>query len=981
MIQCNYKNSTAVSQWRDEVLSVIRSKEDPSCSFLGSLAQIAKQISNLNIKFSFIVLSEIWGDSNDAMLNVIPGYSHIYDIRESRRGGGVSIYVFDCINYKKRLDLKLDKSYFESYFIEIDKNVFKLKSNVIIGAIYKPPTASIDIFNSNIETILKLIQKEKKYAYLIGDYNINTLNESNVVSPEISEFVTMMSSYNYHKLINVPTRVIKTSSSLLDNMYSNVPSVYETGESGTLCTIRSSDHFPIFTVRTSTEPIKGPIQKQKRNFSIKNISKLKKIIKAMNWQNVYSQEDAQSAFLNFQRNIIESFNACCPIENVKVNYRNRHDWISKDIKIDIKKRERLYLLSVQQPTDEHIKNYKLFRNQVLSKQRVAQRKYYQEQFEMYPMQGNTSHKAWDILKSLIDRDNKNLKQNQFLVNNQLTADNNIIANAFNDYFVNVGKSLSANIVSTVDPLSYVDMCIECITDPLITVNDVMTVISQLNNSAAGHDGLPASIMKKLSNDYVIPLTHCINMSIVQGDFPDTLKIAKVIPIYKGDDEQMVQNYRPISILPFFSKIYEKIIYNHIINFLTINCILYDKQFGFRKGHATNHAIITLVDKVTRALDTGKVVVGVYLDLRKAFDTVPHTPLLDKLHRVGIRGNLHCLIKNYLEDRAQFVNYNGHTSKTQPIKIEVPQGSILGPLFFICFMNDFSKSSQLLFSILFADDTTVLLEGKEYEGLIMALNNELHKVSTWLDANKLSINTKKTHFMVFHRSRIKTNDVNVIMQQNIIERVNSTKFLRLIIDDKLKWHEHIQQVTHKIARSVGILYKIRHYLNKQTLLNMYYTFVFPYLIYGVEMWGSASLNHINPLKKIKKKCVRTITFSEYLAPSEPIFQSLNVLNFEKLVVQRISLLMFKYTHGNVPVSVSQLFRTNNEYHNYNTRNCAHIHVPVGTTEASYRTFGYRGIYIWNHISQKININTSYPCFKNLVKIYIQNNNLDNIRLNY
>ena len=309
---------------------------------------------------------------------------------------------------------------------------------------------------------------------------------------------------------------------------------------------------------------------------------------------------------------------------------------------------------------------------------------------MYPIQGNTSHKAWSILKSLIDRDNKNLKQkpSEFLVNNRLTTDNIIIANAFNDYFVNVGKSLSANISSNVDPLSYVDMCIECITDPLVTVDDVMTVISQLNNSAAGHDGLPASIMKKLSNDYAIPLTHCINMSVIQGDFPDTLKIAKVIPIYKGDDEQMVQNYRPISILPFFYKIYEKIIYNHIINFLTVNDILYDKQFGFRKGHATNHAIITLVDKVARALDTGKIVVGVYLDLRKAFDTVPHTILLDKLHRMGIRGNLLCLIKNYLEDRAQFVNYNDHSSRTQPINIGVPQGSILGPLFFICFMNDF-----------------------------------------------------------------------------------------------------------------------------------------------------------------------------------------------------------------------------------------------------------------------------------------------------
>ena len=153
------------------------------------------------------------------------------------------------------------------------------------------------------------------------------------------------------------------------------------------------------------------------------------------------------------------------------------------------------------------------------------------------------------------------------------------------------------------------MCIECITDPLVTVDDVMPVISQLNNSAAGHDGLPASIMKKLSNDYVIPLTHCINMSVIQGDFPDTLKTEKVRPICKGDGEQMFQNYRPNSILPFCIKIYEKIIFNHVINFLIINDILYDKQFGFRKGHATNHAFIIFVDKVARALDTGKIVLG------------------------------------------------------------------------------------------------------------------------------------------------------------------------------------------------------------------------------------------------------------------------------------------------------------------------------------------------------------------------------------
>ena len=149
---------------------------------------------------------------------------------------------------------------------------------------------------------------------------------------------------------------------------------------------------------------------------------------------------------------------------------------------------------------------------------------------------------------------------------------------------------------------------------------------------------------------------------------------------------------------------------------------------------------------------------------------------------------------------------------------------------------------------------------------MALNNELHKVSTWLDANKLSINSKKTHFMVFHRCRIKTSDVNVVMQQNTIDRRNSTNILELIIDDKLKWHDHIQHVKHKIARSVGMLYKIRHYLNKVTLLNMYYTFVFPYLIYGVEIWGGTPLNHINPLKQIKKKQCFQCVYAQLLFQS-------------------------------------------------------------------------------------------------------------------
>ena len=179
--------------------------------------------------------------------------------------------------------------------------------------------------------------------------------------------------------------------------------------------------------------------------------------------------------------------------------------------------------------------------------------------------------------------------NEFLIIGKLISDNIVIADLFNEYFVNVGKCISQKITSTVDPLSYTDYSNQCIPELVVTEDSVKSIISQLNNSAAGYDGLPASIMKQLVSAYIIPLTYKINLSIVQGYFPDEMKLAKVLPIYKVENEQLVQNYRPISVLSYFSKIYERVIYNHIINYIDDNKILYDKQFGFRKGHSTSHA--------------------------------------------------------------------------------------------------------------------------------------------------------------------------------------------------------------------------------------------------------------------------------------------------------------------------------------------------------------------------------------------------------
>ena len=220
-----------------------------------------------------------------------------------------------------------------------------------------------------------------------------------------------------------------------------------------------------------------------------------------------------------------------------------------------------------------------------------------------------------------------------------------------------------------------------------------------------------------------------------------MKITRIIPLYKGDDKQLIHNYRPISILAFFSKVFEKIVHKYI-EFLDDNNILYEYQFVFRKHHSTSHVLFALVERVTRSLDTGKYVVGVFLDLKKAFDTVDHSILLRKLEKYGIRGNMIKWFKSYLSFRLQFVEYNDCHSDKRQITHGVPQGSILGPLLFILYINDFSKASDLLFSILFADDTSVFIEETAYSSIIKDMNIELVKVDKWLKSNKLTVNIKK-----------------------------------------------------------------------------------------------------------------------------------------------------------------------------------------------------------------------------------------------
>ena len=395
------------------------------------------------------------------------------------------------------------------------------------------------------------------------------------------------------------------------------------------------------------------------------------------------------------------------------------------------------------------------------------------------------------------------------------TDSTDIANNFNIYFTTVGNTLAANLPQTDnDPIELIESNPDnlfCIPTTPAEINNI--IIHSKSKKSTGFDNIDSYIVKQIAPQIVNQLANIFNKSFLTGIVPSKLKIPKVIPLYKTKDPAPFSNYRPISLLPFFSKILERLMHNRLYNFLTEHNILSMNQFGFRKNYSTFLALMDLVDNISKNIDEGNYSIGIFLDLSKAFDTIDHIILLDKLCRYGIRGVTLNWFKHYLNDRKQFVSYNNTTSVSMKVTCGVPQGSILRPLLFILYINDIANVSNIFKINLFADDTSLFHTHDNFESLIKETNQELIRISTWLATNKLVLNIGKTNYIMF-KSKGKSynkNVSNIKIDGNNIQQVNKTKFLGIVIEEHLNWAMHISNLCNIIARNVGILQKLRYFI--------------------------------------------------------------------------------------------------------------------------------------------------------------------------
>ena len=790
---------------------------------------------------------------------------------------------------------------------------------------YRPPNTNISEFINTFNIQIDKINK-KGYGCIIGlDHNLDLLKQS--VHSKTQEFLECILDHNLLPTITKPTRISKTSATLIDNIL--ISKKLQLNYESLIIVDDLSDHLPFLVKLKNFKPTGTKNFILKRVINNKAVKNINEDLSKIDWNMKMKDKPASDSFHAFHSELLITLNKHAPEKLIRLKEKRvKNPWMSKGLKNSLTKSKKLYERALIDPAVWS--KYKEFMTILRKCKRKLKLNYYQNKCNEFRKNGK---KMWTLINKINGRINDKTCIIDYLkVNNIKYLMGKDISNQFGKYFSSVGKEFALKIGEPKTPLQNylerIQINPKCMFFEPVTLQEVSNIIQSLKpKNSSGYDDISNKLIKELHPIILKPLTEVINRSLQEGTFPDDMKRSDTIPLYKTKEKYYTTNYRPISLLLTLSKILEKVVYKRTVKFLDKNEIIYNSQYGFREKHSCIDAVMELTTEILKSKENNLHTASVFLDLSKAFDTLDPKILIKKLEKYGLRGVVLNWFESYLTNRQLRVKCEvSKENKTQysnlyDVEYGAPQGSCLGPLLFLLFTNDLYLNIEHCSAILFADDTTLYKSHRNTRYLKWCIEQDLITISDWFKANKLTLNLEKTEYIFFCARPIKVKPTLEI--DNVTLRpVESVKFLGLWLDQNLNWDIHVNKLTAKIKRNMHLLRTPKHLFYKKTLKLIYHAHIQSHIDYGLILWGSMTRqNNLLHVQSVQNKCVEIISGNK---STELNYENLKILNIKELIKMQEIKVGYRLINKMLPNKISQQLQSDSKRksliktHTYNTR---------------------------------------------------------------